>query len=844
MRFTLVTLAAAAGLLAPFPAQAANPPRDAFGDPLPTGAVLRLGTTRLRHAELSSLAFTADGKLVSFGGDHVVRTWDVATGKQIGERAIEKGKANRQIAGRQLSANAKRLAVPVGDRLKVFDVATGRELAAVTVGNPGPVTVGFSPDGSRLGMIDWEEGHVQVCDVGANTSRSLARLQDTAPLAGLAFSPDGTRLGVAVRTQGVVVWDLGVGRELARLGDRDLYPDSISFDATGDVLAVLDAVLPTSCHFYRVSTRTPLDGWSVPKVDTGTAWVCFAGAGSLLLIGDDYRLTWFDAKAGKVIRAVDGAAKVRPAFSADGKWVATGGRGTIRVWDIGSGRSALPANVADAPADEVHGVAVSPDGKSLVTRGTGDALIRLWDLDGRATGTIPVDWSGGRNPIFSPDGRHLYAPVRAMNALGRWELPGGKLTGQYALAEPAGDYHFLGHFGLSTDGRRMAAVARPYSIRAPGSPERPVTGSVTFWDTATTTREKPRPLTLDPWTTNAAFSPDLRWYCSDDRMRSLTGGNDFRLDIPRDWRSSRTAVSPDGRLVAQMVFADQKRLMNEGPWAWVTPRGIVVHETATGKRVRTLAVGQSGDIVFTPDSLSLVVTDPAAITRWDLASQKPVVRHKAPGSFVGSFGHSFASSLALFPDSNRAITGHIDTTALVWDLTPPARPVRTMTERELTAAWADLAGDDAAKAYTAIWALADARGDAVPFLRARVRPVAVPTDDAIRKLVGRLDAAGFADREAAEKELRRIGAAAAPALRGLLKGGLSAEQAKRVERVLEAAAHPVLSAGEKLRQVRAVAVLEMAKTTEARKLLAELAGGAAEDRATMEATGALRRLVR
>src|SRR5262249_37439975 len=39
---------------------------DHFGDSLPEGAILRLGTTRLRHVDVCALAFTPDNELVSF----------------------------------------------------------------------------------------------------------------------------------------------------------------------------------------------------------------------------------------------------------------------------------------------------------------------------------------------------------------------------------------------------------------------------------------------------------------------------------------------------------------------------------------------------------------------------------------------------------------------------------------------------------------------------------------------------------------------------------------------------------------------------------------------------------
>src|SRR5262249_21632097 len=63
-------------------------PVDCFGDPLPEGAVARLGTLRLRHGGgVYAVCFARDGKtLVSYGGDDTFRTWDVTTGRELDRR--------------------------------------------------------------------------------------------------------------------------------------------------------------------------------------------------------------------------------------------------------------------------------------------------------------------------------------------------------------------------------------------------------------------------------------------------------------------------------------------------------------------------------------------------------------------------------------------------------------------------------------------------------------------------------------------------------------------------------------------------------------------------------------
>src|SRR5262245_56768839 len=65
---------------------AANPlPRtDLHGDPLPIGALARMGTVRWRHHDDSaySLTFTPDGNtLISGGRDKTIRFWDARSGR-------------------------------------------------------------------------------------------------------------------------------------------------------------------------------------------------------------------------------------------------------------------------------------------------------------------------------------------------------------------------------------------------------------------------------------------------------------------------------------------------------------------------------------------------------------------------------------------------------------------------------------------------------------------------------------------------------------------------------------------------------------------------------------------
>jgi WD40 repeat protein len=57
--------------------------KDLYGDPLPPGAIARIGTTRLWYgSQVYALAYTPEGKaLIGSGMDETVWLWDTTTGK-------------------------------------------------------------------------------------------------------------------------------------------------------------------------------------------------------------------------------------------------------------------------------------------------------------------------------------------------------------------------------------------------------------------------------------------------------------------------------------------------------------------------------------------------------------------------------------------------------------------------------------------------------------------------------------------------------------------------------------------------------------------------------------------
>src|SRR5262245_49503608 len=146
--------------LVPASARAQAVPTDAAGDPLPPGAVARIGTVRfLPRPYLQQVFFTADGKTVlGRGGGDVIDFWAAETGKPVGELRD----SDLMNVWADQSPDGKLLALYGHDRrgrpapdttLRLYDLATRKRLWESTddqVYRPGNHRILFSRDGMKL----------------------------------------------------------------------------------------------------------------------------------------------------------------------------------------------------------------------------------------------------------------------------------------------------------------------------------------------------------------------------------------------------------------------------------------------------------------------------------------------------------------------------------------------------------------------------------------------------------------------------------------------------------------------------------------------------------------------
>ncbi len=152
---------------APAAERKAEPRTDRFGDPLPEGAVSRLGTVRFNHgSRVLGFHFTPDGQTVVSLGSGSLCLWDAATGKERTRIATDRFGFG---APSRLSADGKTLLIlcQQTDSLQTWDLEQGtltRKLVLPIKRNEWSAYQhhALSPDG-RL-CATHVNSHVQVWD--------------------------------------------------------------------------------------------------------------------------------------------------------------------------------------------------------------------------------------------------------------------------------------------------------------------------------------------------------------------------------------------------------------------------------------------------------------------------------------------------------------------------------------------------------------------------------------------------------------------------------------------------------------------------------------------------------
>jgi WD40 repeat protein len=452
--------------------------------------------------------------------------------------------------------------------------------------------------------------------------------------------------------------------------------------------------------------------------------------------------------------------------------------------------------------------------------------LKLWDVrSGKLIGeTAPVGTDGGW-AVFVSAGREIAASVgeSKIHILDR------KLLNPRIVFSARTEFHYFRRLTASADGRFLAAEG---------------VAEVTVWDVASGKLLWGREFRSGPNSMSAAeFAADGKVIAvaidgdAEIRLCDPASGRELqRLPKPQPRRMALRELiyAPDGCLFALAgLFESEIRLWNSatrqrcGGFQWQprTPR-----DAGLPRRGRPRPIAGVQSVAFSPDGKTLAA---AGSDGW--------LRFFEIATGVQRFQTELhAVKIAFSPNDNYLAslgpTGEIH----LWNWRQPrCERLPRLTRVQLERLWADLADEDAARAYQAIAQLLTVPDQVLPLLGERLPAIPHGTIARLQRLVSDLDHDDFDVRQRANKELERAGSLAEGVLRSALAKPASQEMSARIKRLLGGREKV---RGPYLRFLRAVEVLEGVGSPAALRELDRLATGDPDALETQDARRARQRL--
>ena len=365
----------------------------------------------------------------------------------------------------------------------------------------------------------------------------------------------------------------------------------------------------------------------------GDRAVAFSPDGELVAVASGIGVWLYNVKDPETATRFPADVVHSVSFSPDGKKLVSAGgmwgKGEVILWDVATG---APSRIESG--GDIVNVSFSPDGRTIAYSARGGPMVKLRDVSSRTVATTQGRYDFGFTSLsFSPDGA-LIATGHENGTVMLWDVATRTLAA--TLAGHSGEVYTI---AFSPDGSTLASGASDQTAK--------------LWDVATRTNIST--LAVNRLVTTVAFSSDGSLIATGTSFLNVklwnatTGRN---LDTFNDHRALVRAVafSPDGTTLAS-IADDGSAVLRDLTAGNITP--IAGHwGTVTG-------------MAFSPDGATVAFTNGSygsGVKIWDTAARRKVTTLRGHyGLPISSISISHDGTTLASASGNKVILWDLDT---------------------------------------------------------------------------------------------------------------------------------------------------------------------------------------
>lgn len=544
------------------------------------------------------VAVSNDGKYIVSRGGADVRVWDFSTGKQL-------WMVHEAMSAVAVTLDGERV-VCGGDKLKIFDIRTGKEISVLSEKTARVISISLNPDRKH---VVTGNGDKTIRILELDTGKEIRRIQCPTEIGAVAVSPSSGRYilsgcgdtRVKWGSHEIKVWDFATGKEVRTMAGQPGRISSLAI--TGNEVCAISAPVDTECiKDFSIKVWDLSTGKEVRTLSGHTYYInslALNTAGNFLFsVSSDGTIREWELSTGREVRRLSGhSCNIKSVVAnGNGSVIASIHKNSIGLWEPAKGEM----RELNGHSDEILAFAMDDTGKYGIS-GSRDKTAVVWSIETGKPIHPRGDVTVRATSKIDKDGKFV---VMEDSGLKLWKIRNDEKTDSFSVEK------FSALFVVMTDDSKyVVAKARDKTV--------------TMWEVSTG-----------------------KEICTISGHRGIQDKTYISILEENDCYEP-PGVTPDGRYVVSSTL--------QGP--------VSVWDTATGKEICALKDTKMcvTSLVVTPDGKYVVTGDTQNTIRvWELPTGKEYLRLS---------GHSAAvTSVTTCTGGKYIVSGSEDGSIRFWNL--------------------------------------------------------------------------------------------------------------------------------------------------------------------------------